>query len=156
MIKNRQHGFTLIELMIVIAILGIIAAIAIPAYLDYSIRAKVSEAIYAADAAKSAVTEYHSTTSTFPNNRSASGLLQSTSKYITTMTVISGTIAIQVDEVETGLSNIAGTSTMWIRLTPTAPTGSSGVYDWSCSVNSEADGTGTDLIISRFAPSVCR
>jgi len=155
--KIRQNGFTLIELMIVIAILGILAAIAIPAYQDYSIKAKVSEAIYAGDAAKTAVTEYHSTEGSFPISRTGSGVLLITSNYITTLTIVgNGIIAIQVNVATTGIDTIAGTGEMHVRLTPTAPTGANGVYNWECSVNSQADGSGTDLIISRFVPPVCR
>ena len=154
---NQQKGFTLIELMIVVAILGILAAIAIPAYNDYTIKARVSEAIYAVDAAKSAVTEYHSSIGDFPNNRTASGILLIQSQYISTLTVVgSGVIAIQVNETTTGISSIAGTGTMFIRLIPTEPTATNGVYNWSCEVNSEADGSGTNDIIRRFVPPVCR
>ncbi len=70
--KNTQQGFTLIELMIVVAIIGILAAIAIPAYQDYTVRAKVSELILAADNAKTAVTEFAQTNGTL--TKAGSGL----------------------------------------------------------------------------------
>ena len=64
---NRiQKGFTLIELMIVIAIVGILAAVALPAYQDYTVRAKISEGMARASEAKTAVTEYYSSTGTVP------------------------------------------------------------------------------------------
>ena len=72
--KRNQAGFTLIELMIVIAILGILAAIAIPAYQDYSVRAKVSEAINVASPAKLAVAEFLSSEGTWPANRTEAGV----------------------------------------------------------------------------------
>src|SRR5690606_2907850 len=71
--KKMQQGFTLIELMIVIAILGILMSIAIPAYQDYSVRAKVSEGINLAGAAKLAVAETYSSTSSLPGNNLSAG-----------------------------------------------------------------------------------
>ena len=72
--KTMQKGFTLIELMIVIAIIGILAAIAIPAYQDYTIRAKVSEGISLASAAKLAVAETFDSTGTIPGDNTTAGL----------------------------------------------------------------------------------
>ncbi len=65
--QNKQQGFTLIELMIVVAIIGILAAIAIPAYQDYTVRAKVSEVVNAAGAAKTVIYEEYATGGTMPN-----------------------------------------------------------------------------------------
>ena len=65
--KKVQQGFTLIELMIVVAIIGILAAVAIPAYQDYTIRAQVSEGLTLAGQAKSAVSEYYSEHGAWPN-----------------------------------------------------------------------------------------
>src|SRR5579863_10344769 len=72
-----QRGFTLIELMIVVAIVGILAAIAIPAYQDYTIRAKVSEAVVLADAAKSSLAEFRVSNNYWPSNNGASGISNS-------------------------------------------------------------------------------
>ncbi len=66
--KRVQQGFTLIELMIVVAIIGILAAIAIPAYQDYTIRAKVSEGLNLASAAKTSVAEYRVTNGAWPTS----------------------------------------------------------------------------------------
>lgn len=72
--KNEQLGFTLIELMIVVAIIGILAAIAIPAYQDYTIRAQVSEGLSLSSAAKATVSEYYTQRGTFPTDNADAGL----------------------------------------------------------------------------------
>ncbi|EMT5257092.1 pilin [Neisseria gonorrhoeae] len=71
--NTLQKGFTLIELMIVIAIVGILAAVALPAYQDYTARAQVSEAILLAEGQKSAVTEYYLNNGKWPENNDKAG-----------------------------------------------------------------------------------
>jgi type IV pilus assembly protein PilA len=71
---KKQQGFTLIELMIVVAIIGILAAIAIPAYQDYTIRSKVSEVLVLASAARTSVAEYYISTGHMPVSTSAAGI----------------------------------------------------------------------------------
>lgn len=72
--KTMQKGFTLIELMIVIAIIGILAAIALPAYQDYTKRSRVSEGLSLAGGAKSALTEYYASNNKWPVNNAAAGI----------------------------------------------------------------------------------
>jgi type IV pilus assembly protein PilA len=96
MIKRKlQHGFTLIELMIVIAIIGILAAIAIPAYQNYTIRAQVTEGLTLADGWKTAIAEYYANTGNWPAQTNLSGTCVSTGKYESGVTVAaSGVVTI--------------------------------------------------------------
>jgi type IV pilus assembly protein PilA len=95
---KMQKGFTLIELMIVVAIIGILAAIAIPAYQDYTIRAQVSEGMNLAAAAKAAVAETYLNRGTAPANRTAAGMsvndTDTSGKYVSSVGVAMGTITI--------------------------------------------------------------
>ncbi|HHS0965082.1 TPA: pilin [Neisseria meningitidis] len=93
--NTLQKGFTLIELMIVIAIVGILAAVALPAYQDYTARAQVSEAILLAEGQKSAVTEYYLNHGEWPANNSSAGVATSSDikgKYVKSVTVAKGVI----------------------------------------------------------------
>ncbi|ENT0947832.1 prepilin-type N-terminal cleavage/methylation domain-containing protein [Neisseria gonorrhoeae] len=93
--NTLQKGFTLIELMIVIAIVGILAAVALPAYQDYTARAQVSEAILLAEGQKSAVTEYYLNHGEWPENNGDAGVASSSSiigKYVESVTVTNGVV----------------------------------------------------------------
>ena len=88
--QKVQQGFTLIELMIVVAIIGILAAIAIPAYQDYTIRAQVSEGLSLADGAKTAMSEFYNNRGSFPSTNASAGLAQASSingNYVTGVNV---------------------------------------------------------------------
>ncbi|ENW2442136.1 pilin, partial [Neisseria gonorrhoeae] len=93
--NTLQKGFTLIELMIVIAIVGILAAVALPAYQDYTARAQVSEAILLAEGQKSAVTEYYLNNGKWPENNDKAGVASASDikgKYVKSVTVEKGVV----------------------------------------------------------------
>ncbi|HGL4942041.1 TPA: pilin, partial [Neisseria gonorrhoeae] len=93
--NTLQKGFTLIELMIVIAIVGILAAVALPAYQDYTARAQVSEAILLAEGQKSAVTEYYLNHGTWPKDNTSAGVASASEikgKYVQKVEVNNGVV----------------------------------------------------------------
>ncbi|ENS6391372.1 pilin, partial [Neisseria gonorrhoeae] len=94
--NTLQKGFTLIELMIVIAIVGILAAVALPAYQDYTARAQVSEAILLAEGQKSAVTEYYLNHGIWPKDNTSAGVASPASnikgKYVQKVEVNNGVV----------------------------------------------------------------
>ncbi|HGP0414219.1 TPA: pilin, partial [Neisseria meningitidis] len=104
--NTLQKGFTLIELMIVIAIVGILAAVALPAYQDYTARAQVSEAILLAEGQKSAVTEYYLNHGEWPKNNTSAGVATSADikgKYVKSVEVKNGVVTATM--LSTGVNN---------------------------------------------------
>lgn len=85
--KNNIKGFTLIELMIAVAIVGVLGAVAVPAYQDYSIRAQISEGIVLAEGAKPMITEYHATHGEYPINSAAVGYSGATGTYVSSVSI---------------------------------------------------------------------
>ena len=137
---RKQSGFTLIELMIVIAILGILMAIAIPAYSDYTIRAKVSEGLQLASAAKLSVAEYSQSEGPFPGDNSTAGIAFSESisgNYVDNLVISTGVITITYS----GPTEIRDST---VVLTPITRAGS---IRWDCQ--------GGD-VLNRYRPSNCR
>src|ERR1700687_3482674 len=90
MLKQVQKGFTLIEVMIVVAIIGILAAIAIPAYQNYTIRAQVTEGLTLGDGWKTAIAEYYANTGNWPIQSNLTGTCVSVGKYESAVTVTTG------------------------------------------------------------------
>jgi len=111
--QRRQQGFTLIELMIVVAIVGILAAIAIPTYHDYSIRSKVSELEAAMGACKTAVSEYAFMRGNLPTDTSSAGCTITSTHYVSTITVGAGGVITGTTQ------NIGAASEVTLTLTPT-------------------------------------
>jgi type IV pilus assembly protein PilA len=139
---RAQKGFTLIELMIVVAIIGILAAIALPAYQDYAVRAKVSEIITAASSGKVPVAEFFQTTGRMPSVASA-GVANQESQYVASMAYTTGGAT---NGVITAVSRNLGTGiTGNIVLTGTGIP-ATGIVNWAC--------TGT--LNARYLPASCR
>ncbi|HHY5206661.1 TPA: pilin [Neisseria meningitidis] len=161
--NTLQKGFTLIELMIVIAIVGILAAVALPAYQDYTARAQVSEAILLAEGQKSAVTEYYLNHGEWPKNNTSAGVATSTDikgKYVQSVEVKNGVITATM--LSSGVNNeIKGKKlSLWA-------TRQDGSVKWFCGQPVERNATTTnddvnkatgtdDKINTKHLPSTCR
>ena len=158
--KAIQKGFTLIELMIVIAIIGILAVIALPAYQDYTARAQVSEAISLMEGQKSAVVEYYADKGKWPTNNAEAGIAAAADikgKYVAQVEV-GGDGVITAKMKNTDVNNEIKDKT--VSLTPHATTAgatpgaaatTNGSFTWTCTSDSANGG-----IDSKFLPSSCR
>jgi type IV pilus assembly protein PilA len=146
---KKQQGFTLIELMIVVAIIGILAAIAIPAYNDYTIRTKVTEGVVLASNGKTSVGEYLLTMGALPTNSAEAGFSTIITSFVSGLSYNAGTGAITVDIDEPGVGITNGT--LEITLTPQTTNNNSAVM-WVC----DATGAGTTAGNAKYAPSTCR
>ena len=144
--KKTQQGFTLIELMIVVAIIGILAAVALPAYQDYTTRAKVSEGLTLASAAKTAVSEHAMSIGVYPLNDAAAGYDGAVTDVVTGITIASGLVTITYEGGSNGLGieSAPNGTDFTVQLSPT--TSASGIA-WVCK-------TGT--LDEKYLPSNCR
>ncbi|EMR8151535.1 pilin, partial [Neisseria gonorrhoeae] len=161
--NTLQKGFTLIELMIVIAIVGILAAVALPAYQDYTARAQVSEAILLAEGQKSAVTEYYLNHGKWPKDNTSAGVASASDikgKYVESVTVTNGVVTAKM--LSSGVNKeIKGKRlSLWARR-------EAGSVKWFCGrpvqraadkdADDVTDDAGTDNgIDTKHLPSTCR
>ena len=143
--KKQQSGFTLIELMIVVAIIGILAAIALPAYQDYTIRSKVSEALSLAAGAKTAIAETNASNGTLPANNNEAGIAPPADingNAVTSVTIEDGEISVLLND------TLGGDPTMNSATITLAPTVGAGSIKWVCSVASTT--------LYKYVPASCR
>lgn len=154
--KAIQKGFTLIELMIVIAIVGVLAVVALPAYQDYTARAQMSEALTLAEGQKSAVVEYYSDKGTFPTSNADAGIANAstiTGKYVKSVAVASVAAAgsagatsakatITATMKSSGVNKDISGKTLILEGSQNA-----GSFDWTCKAGT---------VDKKFLPSSCR
>jgi type IV pilus assembly protein PilA len=156
--RSLQKGFTLIELMIVVAIIGILAAVALPAYQDYTVKAKVSEVILAASTCRTSITEAVQTAAVLPTAVNSWGCesATSTSKYVASIsTTATGVITVQSQNLASGVTGGLSMAPCSVATatsfgTCTAPTALSVVSMWVCGPS-----TVTPLD-AKYLPGSCR
>jgi type IV pilus assembly protein PilA len=148
-----QKGFTLIELMIVVAIIAILAAIALPAYQDYMVRAKLSEVFVAGDACKNSIVEFYEGQGHVPPNLTSSGCNDNQTKYVAA-TKITGAADVATIEIDTTPAvDLGGAASKKYILQSSAKVqadNTSDVLEWKCDSSVLTD------IPSKYLPSLCR
>ena len=142
--KRVQQGFTLIELMIVVAIIGILAAIALPAYQDYTVRARVTELILAVSAGKTPVAEFYQIKNELPNV----GSVQIDTQQSNFVTSVRWTGAAIEGQASNNLGNAAANGKQ-ITMTPSTQAGSA-VLNWACGPSA------TNPMPKKYLPASCK
>ena len=177
---NAQKGFTLIELMIVIAIIGILAAIALPAYQDYTVRSRVTEGLNLAESAKLVLATEVSTAADLTNAANTwnaqAGATGANSKYVNSVqiTPATGLITVTYNPTSVGVGAAANTLTLtpWVRtgavgtgedFAGALANGNSGTLDWGCASATNQVATDSSItvlaagtLLAKYAPAQCR
>ncbi len=149
--KKVQQGFTLIELMIVVAIIGILAAIAIPAYQDYTVRSKVTELVNAAGVCKTTVAEYYQAKGTMPADETVAGCSNIGTANSVAPTFSAPTISV---DAAGGLAGQLGTATKTYALKAACSGGTCNgppITAWDCSA-----ANGVTNVLPKYLPASCR
>lgn len=143
--RNRQFGFTLIELMVVVAVLGILAALAIAAYQDYLARTQMSEAMTLTSGAKPTVAEFLANYAKYPPTNASAGLASPesiTGKYVSTVSVVNGKIIAYMRTVNVS----PGIEGVYLALSPFTMSKNPGSIQWNCTSSAKP----------KYLPTVCR
>ena len=174
-----QKGFTLIELMIVVAIIGILAAVALPAYQDYTVRARVTEGIGLAQGAKTMVASDANSTAELANVvttwNAQNNSLGAASKYVTSVQIAaSGEVTVLYNAAATGIKTgedtlvfgpfiRTGVGSVVPKLAAALTAGTSGAIDWGCASTTQVSATTNGLtaitagkLLAKYAPASCR
>ena len=155
--RRQQKGFTLIELMIVVAIVGILAAVAVPAYSDYTTRAKITEGIAAAGAVKTSVADYYYASGGLPATSTQAGLSDNTDENAYSTDVIksiaiegskAGTIKLTFKDAVASEQDSGGNKLNSLAFIPTPS--AAGAIEWQCSIPND------NGLPSKYAPANCR
>ncbi len=164
--KTTQKGFTLIELMIVVAIIGILAAIAIPAYQDYTIRAQVTEGSNLASPVETGIAEYFANVGSWPTNLSMAGISSSPQgKYVTAIAVTNGLITITYgNQANANLVSTGSVLAIQPRLSQNSDvvwlcgrnTGGTAVTLTDPTTGAAGSASGSTTVLDKYLPQTCR
>ena len=146
--EKRNTGFTLVELMIAVAVISILAAIAVPTYRDYTVRAKISEALNLAASAKISITEYYISEGRLPKNLDEAGLQSFNTHYVAAMDYTGEETEGRI--VMTLSDNIGGDANGKKISIETTPDDDGALLRWNCSPSAE------DGVARKYLPANCR